>query len=436
MNLPAKVHCRDIPNPSLKREALREDYSKVRQLTQALCRPLALEDYVLQSMPDVSPPKWHLAHTSWFFETFILIPACRRYSVFNAEFAYLFNSYYKGLGPHHPRNQRGLISHPTTEEVYAYRRHVDEKMQNIFEELTDDSWRQYAHLIQLGLHHEQQHQELILTDTKHIFSCNPIKPIYQNQQRISTGPLPALQWHKYAEGLYEIGYGGEKFSFDNERPRHRVFLENFRLASRLVSNGEYLKFIQDEAYHNPLLWLSDGWDLVLQNGWNAPLYWEKRENSWWHFTLSGMSPIDNNEPVCHISYYEADAYARWASKRLPTEAEWEISAEQSAIEGNFLDSNILHPLPPSMTHDSEIPQQIFGDVWEWTQSPYTPYPGFRAEIGTIGEYNGKFMCNQMVLRGGSCLTPMSHIRSTYRNFFPPHARWQCTGIRLAEGPSC
>jgi ergothioneine biosynthesis protein EgtB len=403
-------------------------YQQVRQLSQDLCQPLATEDYVIQSMPDVSPPKWHLAHTTWFFETFLLLPHLPGYEVFHPQFGYLFNSYYETIGQRHPRPQRGLLSRPTVEEVYQYRAYVDDAMRSLIDDQPDNP--SVADLIALGLHHEQQHQELLLTDIKHILALNPLHPAYHADL-----PLPPCQavpaqehWLDYPGGVCAIGHQGSAFAFDHESPRHPTYLQDYWLASRLVTNGEYLAFIAAGSYQKPDYWLSEGWATVQTQQWQAPLYWEQIEGKWWVITLGGLRPLNEDEPACHVSFYEADAYARWAGKRLPTEAEWEVAAAQVPCQGNFLDSGYLHPTPAS---NCTRPDQLFGDVWEWTQSAYLPYPGFQTAAGAIGEYNGKFMCNQMVLRGGSCATPLSHIRATYRNFFPPSARWQFTGIRLA-----
>jgi ergothioneine biosynthesis protein EgtB len=407
-------------------------YHEVRRFTEALCAPLAVEDYILQSMPDASPTKWHLAHTSWFFETFLLSPKLPGYQPFHPRFSYLFNSYYNAVGERHARPHRGLLSRPTVEEIYHYRAHVDRAMGDLL--AGPDAGREpaLAPLIELGLNHEQQHQELILTDIKHALSCNPLRPAYQegrSQRRVTS---PPIGWKAYDEGLYAIGHDGGGFAFDNETPRHQVFLQPFQLATRLVTNGEYLAFMEDGGYAQPELWLSDGWNTVSAHGWQAPLYWEQQEGRWWVFALAGMREVDPAEPVCHVSLYEADAYARWAGARLPGEAEWEVAAAAAPIEGNFAESGPLHPVPAGPNAAPAALQQLFGDVWEWTGSAYSPYPGFRPLEGALGEYNAKFMCNQMVLRGGSCATPQSHIRPTYRNFFPPDARWQFTGIRLAR----
>lgn len=410
--------------------SLSDRYQQVRQLSEQICQPLAIEDYVIQSMPDVSPPKWHLAHTSWFFETFLLMPYLTGYEVFHPQFGYLFNSYYEAIGSRHPRPQRGLLARPTVEQIYQYRAYVDAAMRSLLAEQADHP--ELQQLILLGLHHEQQHQELLLTDIKHIFALNPLRPAYRTDlpfiQRPSQAPVMQEHWLDYPGGLYSIGDMGSEFAFDNEAPRHPVYLQDYWLAARLVTNGEYLEFIEAGGYRQSEYWLSEGWATVQTQQWQAPLYWEKIEGQWWVMTLAGLQPVNLDEPVCHVSLYEADAFATWAGKRLPTEAEWEVAAAQVPIKGNLLETGELHP---RSTQGLTRPDQLFGDVWEWTQSAYLPYPGFRAAAGAIGEYNGKFMCNQMVLRGGSCVTPPGHIRTTYRNFFPASTRWQFSGIRLA-----
>jgi len=407
--------------------ALSDAYLQVRQLSEAICQPLAIEDYGIQSMPDVSPPKWHLAHTTWFFETFLLMPHMPGYEVFHPKFGYLFNSYYEAVGQRHPRPQRGLLSRPTVEEVYRYRAYVDEGMRSLLSTTLSPDLRD---LITLGLHHEQQHQELLLTDIKHIFAINPLRPAYRSDLSHSNGISPSkVSWLDYPGNLYSIGFQGEGFAFDNEMPAHPVYLQDFWLAPRLVTNGEYLEFIEAGGYQQAEHWLSEGWATIQSQQWAAPLYWEKQDGEWWVMTLGGMRPLNLDEPVCHVSLFEADAYAHWAGKRLPTEAEWEVAAATVPIQGNLLEADHLHPIPAAGV---TRPDQFYGDVWEWTQSAYLPYPGFKTAPGAVGEYNGKFMCNQWVLRGGSCVTPPRHIRPTYRNFFPPSARWQFTGIRLAQ----
>ncbi|MBI4228095.1 MAG: ergothioneine biosynthesis protein EgtB [Deltaproteobacteria bacterium] len=412
---------------------LSKRYSNVRRFSEELTEPLETEDYVIQSMPDVSPTKWHLAHTSWFFETFVLSEVNPNYISPHPQFNYLFNSYYVQVGERHCRPKRGLISRPTVEEVFRYRRHVDQNILEFLEIADEEQIRGIASVIEVGLHHEQQHQELMLTDLKHVFSENPLRPVYKVREQKPQDPiLPEIDWIQYAEGVYQIGYDGDGFSFDNETPAHKEYANPFNLASRLVTNREYLEFMEDGGYERPEIWLSDGWNEVVANNWNAPLYWKKRNGNWEYFTLSGIRQIAPDEPVCHASYYEADAYARWAGARLPTESEWEIAASNLSIEGNFVENENFHPMVISAEMSKRKPEQMFGDVWEWTRSPYGPYPGFRTLPGALGEYNGKFMCNQIVLRGGSCATSRSHIRKTYRNFFPAGARWQFMGIRLAK----
>jgi len=418
------------------REALSSRYSKVRGFSEAFCEPLVTEDYVIQSMPDVSPTKWHLAHTSWFFETFILMKAVPSYTPISPQYAYLFNSYYVLAGERHYRPQRGLISRPTVEDIYAYRLHVDESMINFIERGSEGALEEFLPILEIGLHHEQQHQELMVTDIKHVFSQNPLKPAYIISTSADRGGSESpgdIEWIEFPEGLHWIGNPGEGFAYDNELPSHREFVDSFSIASRLVTNGEYIEFIEDGGYETQVLWLSDGWAVRESNGWQAPLYWEKRDGSWHYYTLSGMREVDPAEPVSHVSFYEAEAYATWAGARLPTEAEWERAAADIEIKGNFVEQGNFHPAPLEGNKESKGSiKQIYGDVWEWTRSAYTPYPGFKTLPGALGEYNGKFMSNQMVLRGGSCATSIAHIRKTYMNFFPPDARWQFMGIRLAK----
>ena len=402
-------------------------YRAVRRATLDLVAPLSAEDCAVQSMPDASPAKWHLAHTTWFFETFVLQPHLPGYRVFDGAFRYLFNSYYNAIGKRHPRPERGMLSRPPLDEVLAYRRHVDDAMLAV-REMPEAA----AKLVELGLHHEQQHQELILTDLKHLLSRNPLKPAYQKTWPLTPVHARARSWIAFAGGLHEVGHDGAAFAFDNETPRHRVWLEDFEIASHPVTHGDFVDFIDDGAYRRPELWLSAGWDTVQARGWQAPEYWERLEGAWHTFTLHGLAPIDRNAPICHVSFFEAEAFARWAGARLPTEAEWEVAARGASLAGNFLESGALHPLA---LREEPVPRtlaQAFGDVWEWTRSDYAPYPGYRPAAGAVGEYNGKFMCGQYVLRGGSCATPASHIRATYRNFFPPEARWQFSGLRLAK----
>ena len=404
-------------------------YQRVRRQSEALCAPLVTEDYGIQTAPEVSPPKWHIAHTSWFFETLLLKPYCRGYQPLNDSFATLFNSYYDTIGDCHPRPQRGLLSRPTVGEVYAYRAHVDEHMAQLLDDNNHPQRSDIEKLTVLGMNHEQQHQELFVTDIKHIFAYNPLRPVYRDIEIPRGRSAPALDWLAFAGGVQEVGFKGDGFAYDNESPRHKVYLNDFRLASRPVTNGEFIAFINDGGYREPQLWLSDGWHTIARHNWQAPLYWEQRDGGWWSMTLSGMQPVDEQAPVCHVSFYEAAAFARWAGKRLPTEQEWEVAAAGEPVLGNFVDNELLQPI--AAPQDSGL-VQLYGDIWEWTQSAYTPYPGYRQEYGALGEYNGKFMSSQMVLRGGSCATAFDHIRTTYRNFFYPHERWQFCGFRLAE----
>jgi len=412
--------------------SLVERFGEIRAATESLAMPLSAEDCAVQSMPEASPVKWHLGHTTWFFETFVLQAASPHRKPFDPRFGFLFNSYYNSVGRRQPRPKRGLITRPSLDEVLQYRRRINEEMTEFLSNAVDP---ELVSVVEIGLQHEQQHQELIVTDVKHLLSCNPLRPAYiprASTKALNRDVLNSLKWHEYGETLAEIGCSGDRFSYDNERPRHRVFLNSYSIASRPVTNGDFLDFISDGGYQQPEYWLSDGWDAVCSNGWTAPLYWETNDDGWSSFTLAGMQPLAPAEPVCHVSYYEADAYARWAGARLPTEAEWEAAAASLPIEGHFVESRRFHP--DVATHDTTEtqPQQMFGDVWEWTSSPYVAYPGFQPEAGALGEYNGKFMCNQLVLRGGSCATPRSHIRATYRNFFVPQARWQFSGFRLAR----
>jgi ergothioneine biosynthesis protein EgtB len=407
--------------------ALLGRYRAVRAQTERLCAPLAVDDYQVQSVPEVSPPKWHLAHTAWFFETFLLRPFAPGYRPFHPGYEYLFNSYYETVGSFHPRAARGLLSRPTVEEVYRYRAHVDAAMADLLEGGRAADGRELGFRVTLGLNHEQQHQELLLMDVKHNFAVNPLRPAYHTPpQRPAPDRPAALEWLEHAGGLVDVGHAGAGFAFDNEAPRHRALLGSHRLASRLVTNGEYREFVEAGGYREARHWLADGWHACRARGWQAPLYWEKGEGGWWEMTLAGLRPLAEHEPVCHVSFYEADAFARWRGRRLPAEHELEAACAGRPVRGNFLESSLLHPAP------AQGEGQWFGDLWQWTRSPYGPYPGFRPLEGTLGEYNGKFMINQLVLRGGSCVTPQSHIRVTYRNFFYPHDRWPFTGVRLAE----
>jgi len=421
---------------------LRERFQRTRALTEKLARPLTPEDQAVQAMDDASPTKWHLAHTAWFFETFILARFQPEYISYDKRFAYLFNSYYEGAGPRHPRPDRGMLTRPALDAVLSYRRHVDAAMASLFVSGGEQDQAEIADLVELGINHEQQHQELLLTDILNLFSRNPLRPAYRPDARyVPSVEAPVLRWREVEGGLRCIGHGGPGFCYDNETPRHEVLVRSFRLASRPVTNAEWAAFMEDGGYQRPELWLSDGWATAQKESWRAPLYWESGEGGEWAaYTLHGLLPVDPHAPVSHVSYYEADAFARWAGKRLPTEAEWEIAAGDRQILGNTLGPDFLRPVPAAAASsnyvnandDGEDFMQMFGDVWEWTQSSYMPYPGFRAPEGAVGEYNGKFMCNQMVLRGGSCATPDGHVRATYRNFFYPHQRWQFAGVRLAE----
>ncbi len=415
-----------IDRPKMPRETeLSERYLAVRRLTERLAEPLSAEDQTVQSMPDTSPTKWHRAHTTWFFETFVLIPHLPGYEAYDSAFAYLFNSYYEQAGARYPRPHRGLITRPGIEAVAEYRRHVDAAMQRLIESDLDPA---VADLIELGLHHEQQHQELLLMDIKHVLSFNPLRPSYAALRSKCAGSIAPDAWVSFDGGLFDIGHAGDGFAYDNEMPRHKAYVAPFKLGARLVTCGAWLEFMADGGYRTPTLWLSDGWAAVQANGWEAPLYWTGGDGEWTLFTLGGERPVDPREPVCHVSYYEADAFARWAHARLPSEAEWEIAAALAGLDGNFVDNGVLHPLP---AREGSGLQQMFGDVWEWTMSSYSPYPGFRTAPGAVGEYNGKFMVNQMVLRGGCCATSADHIRATYRNFFYPQQRWAFSGLRLA-----
>ena len=422
---PASISPR--PEPAL----LSARYRAVRAATERLAAPLSPEDCAAQSMPDASPVKWHLAHTSWFFETFVLEAAHPAYRPFHPAFRALFNSYYQAVGEPYARPRRGLLTRPGLDEVRAYRAHVDRHLTGV---LDRGVGRELAAVIELGLHHEQQHQELILTDVKHLLAQSPLRPAYRDDLRgADAEEAPAKpRWHGHGAGIRRIGAEPAGFHFDNEAPRHRVWVGAFELASRPATQREFLAFVADGGYARPELWLAEGWEVVGAQGWRAPGYWERRDGAWLEFTLGGLRPLALDAPVCHLSYYEADAYARWAGARLPTEAEWEVAAAGARPEGNFADSGRLHPAAAAGSADGDAPLQLFGDVWEWTSSPYVAYPGYRPPAGALGEYNGKFMCSQLVRRGGSCLTPAGHVRASYRNFFPPAARWQMSGVRLAR----
>jgi ergothioneine biosynthesis protein EgtB len=426
------------PSSSRSRRLI-EQFRQVRDFSTRLCRSLEPEDYVVQSMPDVSPTKWHLAHTSWFFETFVVKVWMPRYRSEVPQYAYLFNSYYNAAGNMHRRDLRGLISRPTVAETYCFRESIDQCVVQLIDQADDALLSEIEPVLTLGVHHEQQHQELLVTDIKHVFSQNPLYPVFQPDAATSeTGKIAPQHFVEFDEAIIMIGHDGAGFSYDNEGPRHRALVPAFSLSNRLVTNGEYLAFMEAGGYTRPEFWLSLGWTTVNEpasGGWQAPLYWVERDGAWWNFTLSGFRPVDESEPVTHVSYFEADAYANWDGARLPTEFEWEHAASGVPIEGNFVDAQRFHPAPAVGETGESTLRQMFGDVWEWTRSAYLPYPGYRAVPGALGEYNGKFMCNQMVLRGGSCATSRSHIRPTYRNFFQPEKRWQFTGIRLARDPA-
>ncbi len=420
-----------------KDRALRllDRFQAIRNFSESVCATLEPEDFVVQSMPDVSPTKWHLAHTSWFFETFILKVWMPEYKPEVPEYAYLFNSYYNAAGNMHRRDLRGLISRPTVAEAFRFRRSVDTHIEELLGNADDKLLAEIEPVFTIGLHHEQQHQELLLTDIKHVFAQNPLYPVFRERSEKSkrTAVAPA-EFVDFAEAIVEIGHDGSGFSYDNEGPRHRALVPAFSLATRPVTNGEYLAFIESGGYERPEFWLSLGWTTLNEPAagrWQAPLYWVKRDGAWWNFTLSGLRPVDPAEPVTHVSHFEADAFANWSGARLPTEFEWERAAADLPIEGNFVDQERFHPAPAAGARNGKL-QQMYGDVWEWTRSAYLPYPGYRAAAGALGEYNGKFMSSQMVLRGGSCATSQSHLRLSYRNFFQPEKRWQFTGIRLAR----
>jgi len=406
-------------------EVLAARYSRIRRVSLEICEPLQTEDFVVQSMPDASPTKWHLAHTSWFFEQFLLKPLLAGYRAFHPDFEYLFNSYYQSVGRMHARPQRGLLTRPTVDEVLRYREHVDEHMQKLLRARPDDE--KLLAVGTLGVNHEQQHQELMLTDIKHLFSLNPLLPAYRPGADEPNDAAAPMHFIPFDGGIREIGASGKHFCFDNELPRHRTLVEPYALADRLVTSGEYLEFIRDGGYRRPEFWLSDGWSTVVREGWTRPIYWSESLDS--EFTLHGLQPLRIAAPVCHVSFYEVDAFARWAGARLPSEAEWELAAESLPVIGNLLNSGALHPIAAGVQPGMK---QMFGDVWEWTASPYSAYPGYQPPPGALGEYNGKFMCNQLVLRGGSCATPADHVRASYRNFFYADARWQFMGVRLAR----
>jgi ergothioneine biosynthesis protein EgtB len=414
-------------------EKLLARFREVRNFTAKLAENLASEDCVVQSIPDVSPTKWHLAHTTWFFETFILKKWVPGYRDAVPEYAYLFNSYYNAAGAMHRRDLRGLISRPTVEETKKFRASIDADIADLVSNADEKLFREIEPILTLGIHHEQQHQELLITDIKHVFAQNPLYPVFRQREMANDKiDIKSSKFIEFDEATVEIGHDGNGFAYDNESPRHRALVLPFSLANRLITNREYLEFIADNGYSRPEFWLSLGWTTVNEQNWRAPLYWIERDGQWWNFTLSGLRRVDPNEPVTHLSYFEADAYANWAGARLPTEFEWERAAAKIDIDGNFVETERFHPDALRQSPRDGQLAQMFGDVWEWTRSSYSPYPGYHAGPGALGEYNGKFMCNQYVLRGGSCATSRTHIRKTYRNFFQPEKRWQFTGLRLAR----
>ena len=428
MSVHADPADRLVPVPEVRRD-LASDYLRVRRASTELTKTLEPEDCVVQTILEVSPSKWHLAHVTWFFEQFCLREYLAGYKVYNEHFAYLFNSYYQTVGRMHERPQRGLLSRPLLHDVLAYRDHVDTAMSALIDQRSGDP--SFSELVTLGIHHEQQHQELMLTDIKHVFFTNPLGPAYAAATELPCGVASRHEFLPQAGGSFEVGSMDLAFSFDNETPRHMTLLMDHEIGNRLITNGEYRAFIEDGAYLEPDLWLSDGWTKIIDENWNRPLYWSEELTQ--EFTLSGWRSLNEASPVCHVSFYEADAFARWSNARLPTEQEWEVVAKRVPVRGNTLDTGMLHPATAAASdHVTGEPLQLWGDVWEWTASPYIPYPGFKPLDGSLGEYNGKFMVNQLVVRGGSCATWAEHLRASYRSFFRPHDRWQFLGFRLAR----
>ncbi|WP_412067584.1 ergothioneine biosynthesis protein EgtB [Rubrivirga sp. IMCC43871] len=425
---------------------LADRFATVRAHSEAITEGLHVEDYVVQSMEDVSPLKWHLAHTTWFWETFVLTPFAPDYALFDDRYPFLFNSYYVQAGERHCRAQRGYLSRPTVADVAAYREHVTAAMGDFLDGFDEAERSEVADVVEVGLQHEQQHQELMLTDLKHVFAVNPLRPAYRERAHTPASDPGAVRWRAFPAALHEIGFEASdsstaagRFHFDNEGPRHRQFVEAFEIADRLVTCGEFQAFMADGGYDRPELWLSLGWATRLEREWSEPFYWEARDGTWWHYTLAGFRPVDLHEPVTHLSYFEADAFARWAGARLPSESEWEVAARATWDGAPPPAHDRLHPSaaePPAGGDGAPAAspplRQLVGEAWQWTHSQYSPYPGYRPVEGALGEYNGKFMANQFVLRGGSVATPPGHIRPTYRNFFPPDATWQFTGLRLAR----
>lgn len=418
---------------SEQKQMLLERYAEIRSFTEKLTETLETEDFVIQAVEETSPVKWHLAHTSWFFEAFVLKKGMPEYEALHPQYDYIFNSYYVQTSDPHCRDKRGNLSRPTVKQVFEFREFINENMHNFITGLDEEAFREWEPVIEIGLNHEQQHQELLLTDLKFLLAQNPLYPIFLERTRNDAADPGPMSWVEFDEGVYEVGHPGGRFGYDNEFPEHKTYLYPFGISNRLVTNGEYLEFMNDGGYSDVRLWLDEGFSAVEREEWTSPLYWIKRDGEWHHYTLNGVEKLDLNEPVTHISYYEADAYARWAGVRLPTEKEWEAASKKAEMKGHFVESMNVHPAGIADTAskgDDLI--QMFGDAWQWTQSAYSPYPGYKPFPGALGEYNGKFMVNQYVLRGGSCATPGSHIRRSYRNFFHAHARWQFSGIRLAK----
>lgn len=419
-----------LNNDRFSKETIADKYNEIRAFTEYLVEPLETEDFVIQAMENTSPTKWHLAHTSWFFETFVFKKFKPNFESLHPQYAYLFNSYYLQTGVPFKRSSRGLLSRPTVKEVFTYRAYVNEQMDAFIKNCDKDTWNEAAKVIEIGMNHEQQHQELILTDIKYLLAQNPLLPLYREKPALMSGEVEPINWITFDEGTVEIGNEGNEFTYDNEHPRHKTYVQNFELADRLITNKEFIEFMEDGGYSRSELWLDEGWAKVNSEEWEAPLYWFKRDGEWFNFTFAGAHKVVLDEPVTHISYFEADAFARWKGVRLPTEQEWEFACGNKNIEGNFVGNGEFHPIPVS-ENDKGL-KQMYGDAWEWTSSSYAAYPGYKPLPGALGEYNGKFMANQYVLRGGSCATSKSHIRKTYRNFFHTNARWQFTGIRLAK----
>lgn len=416
----------------IDKSILKEHYLAVREFTESLTKPLKTEDFVIQAMENASPAKWHLAHTTWFFEVFVLKQALKNFESMHPQYDYIFNSYYVQTSDPHCRDKRGNLSRPTVKQVFDYRSYVDEHMLELIDQIPETEFDEWAPVIEVGIHHEQQHQELLLTDLKYMFAQNPLYPIYKETNRPTIARIPEMDWISFDEGIYKVGHQGGEFGYDNEFPEHKTYIHDFAISDRLVTNAEYLEFMESGGYKDPKWWLDEGFATVENEEWDRPLYWVQRDNEWFHFTMSGLEKLDPNEPVTHVSYFEADAYARWKGYRLPTEQEWECASMNEELKGNFVESEHYHPASLDEANSGDKLHQMFGDVWQWTQSSYAPYPGYKPFPGALGEYNGKFMVNQYVLRGGSCATSGSHIRKSYRNFFHTGSRWQFSGIRLAK----